>query len=49
MAFVKKNRTGTKVSAEERQRLLLWQMLVDLKVITADTPMPPPRKAEDAS
>ncbi len=50
MHFVQKNRTGTKVSAEERQRLMLWQMLVDLKVITADTPMPPPKpKPGDAS
>ena len=37
------------VSSEDQQRLLLWQMLVDLKVIAADTPMPPKRKAEDAS
>ena len=48
MAFVK-NRRGTKPSAEERQRRMLWQMLVDLKLVSADTPMPPPRKAEDAS
>ena len=37
------------MSSEDQQRLLLWQMLVDLKVIAADTPMPPKRKAEDAS
>jgi endogenous inhibitor of DNA gyrase (YacG/DUF329 family) len=48
MSFVKKNRTSTKVPAGERQRRMLWQMLVDLKLVSPDTPMPPPHKAEDA-
>ena len=51
MHYAKRARTKTKlllpVTAEDQQRRMLWQMLVDLKVISADTPMPPPRKPED--
>ena len=47
MAYVKRKRATNKppppVTDKERQRL--WQMLIDLKVIAADTPMPP--KPED--
>ena len=53
MHYAKRARAKTKLppplTDEERQRRLLWQMLIDLKVIAADTPMPPPHKPEDAS
>ena len=29
------------LSSEDQQRRMLWQMLIDLKVIAADTPLPP--------
>ncbi len=48
MAFDKKQR-GPKVSAEDRQRLLIWGVLQDAGVIPADKPLPPRRKPEDAA
>ena len=44
-AFDKRHR-ATKPSADERQRLMLWRMLIDLKVIAADTPLPPKPEGE---
>ena len=44
MHYAKRARAMKKlppVTDEERQRLMLWRMLIDLKVISADTPMPP--------
>ena len=46
-AFEKRHR-GPKVSAEDRQRLLIWGVLQDAGVIPADKPMPT-RKREDAA
>ena len=46
MAFVK-NKRGTKVAAEDRQRLLMWGLLQDAGLVPADQPLPPKRKTED--
>jgi endogenous inhibitor of DNA gyrase (YacG/DUF329 family) len=41
-----KNKRGTKVSAEDRQRLSMWELLQDAGVVPADMPPPPKRKPE---
>jgi endogenous inhibitor of DNA gyrase (YacG/DUF329 family) len=45
LAFARNTR-GTKVSAEDRQRLSMWELLQDAGVVPADTPPPPKRKPE---
>ena len=46
MAFEKRNRAGTKLSREDRARLLMWSLLQDAGFVPADQPPPPKRKTE---
>jgi endogenous inhibitor of DNA gyrase (YacG/DUF329 family) len=45
LAFAR-NARGTKVSAEDRQRLLMWELLQDAGVVPAEMPPPPRSKPE---
>jgi endogenous inhibitor of DNA gyrase (YacG/DUF329 family) len=45
LAFAR-NARSIKVSAEDRQRLLMWELLQDADVVATDKPLPPRRKPQ---